>query len=676
MNEENFLSRRMFIEKSLAGMAALSVPWYLNCGKPGPEISLFFSSEDIPRIRETVRHPLFKDYWASLVNINFEDEINFLNNELDYNNHVRHLARAFNTLKYSSLVTLIDENKEHEQLAKLAIEKILQFNEWDFFLEDGKDVIGLQRASETTISMSLAYEFLSDRLSSSEKEQMLDGIAKKGVPACFRTLYGMQNPDTVKGWALNPTTTYKSTVSLKRWPYFLNGTNLKAIPIAGLTVGAAMFYGKNPEAEKWMTLARQSLEKFTSDLYGKDGCYPEGVGYWAYATHHIIMAADVIKRKLGKDYSKVIDFKGTIRYGLQMQMPSDNKVADVVNFGDAGNRTNISLGYWIAREFKDGIAQYTAETFADRKNIFALIWYDGSVKAEKPGEELYETKFSHDRIVSRTGWGNNDTVVAFRSGGPGNHEHADRNSIILKAYGERLFNDPFKASYHTHQKHWLLRLTEAHTAALVDGKGHQYHDGSEGTNSSLAESRVVQYETNGRLKVFTSDATHAYNLVNGDISKVQRTLVFLKPDILVIVDELKKNKYSSRLQARFQAYDHDKKAALAVSGKNNTFRIKRPGAELYAKVAGNTRIKVKKDKLDIPEDIGSYPFIEISSGKSRNIHMVTACAIKNAESGVTPEISVKKVNGGYEISARTEKTSTGIRIKLDTDYPKASLILN
>ena len=35
---------------------------------------------------------------------------------------------------------------------------------------------------------------------------------------------------------------------------------------------------------------------------------------------------------------------------------------------------------------------------------------------------------SNDWVVSRTGWEAADTVVAFRSGGPANHEHADRNA--------------------------------------------------------------------------------------------------------------------------------------------------------------------------------------------------------------------------------------------------------
>ena len=83
-----------------------------------------------------------------------------------------------------------------------------------------------------------------------------------------------------------------------------------------------------------------------------------------------------------------------------------------------------------------------------------------------------------------------DTVVALRSGGPGNHEHADRNSVIFKAHGERLLNDPVHASYSTKDPKWLLRQTEAHTAVLIDGKGHVYHDGRDGTNSSAAAATI------------------------------------------------------------------------------------------------------------------------------------------------------------------------------------------
>ena len=136
-------------------------------------------------------------------------------------------------------------------------------------------------------------------------------------------------------------------------------------------------------------------------------------------------------------------------------------------------------------------------------------------------------------MISRTGWTAQDSVLALRSGGPGNHEHADRNSVIFKAYGERLLHDPFRAAYMVQNPRWRLRLTEAHTAVLINGQGHQYHDGSEGTNASWAFARVIDYRTGPGWMVVTSDATDAYQLVNAQVTRVHRTLVYLKPDVVI-----------------------------------------------------------------------------------------------------------------------------------------------
>src|SRR5690606_30432504 len=137
--------------------------------------------------------------------------------------------------------------------------------------------------------------------------------------------------------------------------------------------------------------------------------------------------------------------------------------------------------------------------------------------------ELNDIRMRNDIVISRTGWGVDDNLVALRSGGPANHEHADRNSVIFKAYGERLLHDPYRAAYVNQQPRWVLRQTEAHTAVLIDGRGHQYHDGSEGTNASWAFAKVIDYTTGPDWMCVTSDATDAYQLVNPDVTRVRRT---------------------------------------------------------------------------------------------------------------------------------------------------------
>jgi hypothetical protein len=670
-------SRRRFLGSGIAGLVGVLIgpvrfPFVTPSGSMREHPALFFSAEDLPRIRETTRIPLFKSFWESLVNADLVADTKFLKEELEIHNHVAHLLRANEILKRSAFVSLVGENKAHEDLAKLAIEKILSFNEWDYFLEGGTETIGLQRAPETTMSMSFAYDWLFDRLSSDGRGAMIDAIAQKGLPPCYRTLYGMKYPARVKGWGFDPTSSYKGRVDLSRWPIILNRTNLKMIPIAGLTIGSLLLYDTHPEAPKWLTLARESLKDFAT-LYGRDGSYLEGISYWGYSTQHFAMSADVLKRVQDIDAKDLLNFRGTMRYALQMQMPSRNYPDDVVNFSDAAPTTDVSVGFWVAREFRDGVAQNTAELIHTKRNPFALVWYDRTVKPEDPPDKMLDVRFDNDWVVSRSGWGIDETVVAMRSGGPANHEHADRNSAIVKAFGERLFHDPLGAAYPYTEKHWLLRLTEAHTAVLIDGKGHQYHDGHEGTNPSKAEAHVVQYEPGERMTFFTSDATPAYQLVNSDVKKVQRTVVFVKPVLVVLVDELEKGETPSSLQARFQAFNADGKAKLVIGTDGKSFEIHRPTAKLIAKTGGSAGLQVTQGVLDVPVDKGVFPYVQVSTEPSKTCALVTVCLLCPMPEAKEARADLSATKEGYTIHFLTAQNEGKLHLRLGGDVPTVQL---
>jgi hypothetical protein len=670
-------SRRKFIAQTLAALAALYA-WRpkgsrgetLLPGQPHP--GLLFTEDDLPRIRRNTGLPFLKKYWESLVNVDIAADTKFLNEELDTHNHVAHLLRANEILKRSAFVALVGQNQQHEQLALLAIRKILSFDKWDYFLEGGAETIGLQRAPETTMAMTFAYDWLYEKLSSAERTEILDAIGAKGAPPCYRTLYGMMYPEKVKGWGFDPTSTYKLRFDLSRWPIILDRTNLKMIPIAGLTIGSVVLYDRHPQAAEWLAMARKSVENFSA-LFGKDGSYLEGISYWYYTALHLTLVADVLARMQGIDYRKLINFPGTMRYALQMQLPSRNYADDVVNFSDAAASTDASLGFWVAKTFKDRVAQHTAEALGVRRSLFSLIWCDPLINAEPPGEDLVDVMFENEWVVSRSGWKEEDTVVAMRSGGPSNHEHADRNSTIVKAYGERLLHDPYGAAYSHTERHWLLRLTEAHTAVLVDGKGHQYHDGREGTNPSKAEAHVVQYKPGEKMTVFTSDATPAYKLVNSDVRKVQRTVVFLKPDIVLFIDELEKEETPSTFQARFQAFNADGNAKLLRGAGGKSFEIIRPFSKLSATVEGNTEIGIAEGALDVPAEKGIFPYIEVSCALSKRCILLTGCVLSPLPPSGVERIGVVRTTSGYELRFTTPKNTGTLEIRLEEKYPSVRI---
>jgi hypothetical protein len=256
--------------------------------------------------------------------------------------------------------------------------------------------------------------------------------------------------------------------------------------------------------------------------------------------------------------------------------------------------------------------------------------------------------------------------VGLRSGGPANHEHADRNSVVFKAYGERLLHDPLKAAYPYTLPHWVLRLTEAHTAVLINGKGHQYHDGHEGTNASWAEAKVVNYKPSSQQLVVTSDATDAYHLVNPDVQLVRRTVVFLKPDILLLFDRIKLGTAKAKVQLRYQVYNGDEKGQSEING--TVFTIKRPLATLLATTAGSTPLSLKSGLHAVPKEIGIYPYVEAETGESLDHWIVTAMTAQQAAKA-QGTVDISSSGSTVTIKVQHNGQSKNVTIHVAEDLP-------
>lgn len=669
-------SRREFLNIAALGAAGLAVnplPLLTRPRQPFAHSStagLLFDRSELDRIRATTKHPRFSPYWNSLGNADLAADMRFLEKELRLNNHVADMLRARVILERSSFVYAVSGDERHRDVAQLAISRILEYKRWDYFLEGGEHTIGLQRAPEATIAMSFAREWMDDALSSDIKQEMEKQIAEKGAPACYRTLFGMRHPDRVRGWGFDPEDDYPFRYNLSRWPFILNSTNLKVIPICGLGIAGCLLHGKHPQAQRWLDMALQSARAF-APMFGSDGSYDEGVSYWGYTALHLTMFLEAYYRKFGIDERSMINYPGTVRYGLQMSMPTVGKPADCVNFGDASIVGDVSVAAWVARKHRDPVAQYVATEVGEIRSHFALIWFDPNIKAETPAPDLYDVRFSNDIVVSRTGWDVAASVLALRSGGPANHEHSDRNSVLFKAYGERLLHDPFKAAYSYTLPHWVLRQTEAHTAVLIDGKGHQYHDGSEGTNSSWSEAQVVDFRPSRNDLIVTSDATEAYRLVNPDVGLVRRTLLFLKPDVVFIVDRVRMNSKAAKVQLRYQVYHEDKKGVIEV--RNSAFTIRRPTASLQASLASSSPVTVTSGTHAVSEEIGIYPYIQAEASEALDHRIVTVCTAQEEKKG-HGKVNIRREGTVWVVTVDHNTIKKTVRVDLTNDLPVITVV--
>ena len=122
--------------------------------------------------------------------------------------------------------------------------------------------------------------------------------------------------------------------------------------------------------------------------------------------------------------------------------------------------------------------------------------------------------------------------VFFKSSwyGSFNHSHPDQNSFTIHAYGQQLaidsgyydlYNYPFDRDY--------TRKTYAHnTITYGNGKGQPAFD-------ILAKGKITDYLSHSRLALAGGDATESYK---GALSAAKRWLLYVKPDIVVTIDDL------------------------------------------------------------------------------------------------------------------------------------------
>jgi len=197
----------------------------------------------------------------------------------------------------------------------------------------------------------------------------------------------------------------------------------------------------------------------------------------------------------------------------------------------------------------------------------------------------------------------------------------------------------------------MMRTTAAHSAVLVDGVGHQYHDGMEGTNPSDAVATVVQSRSRARYAVWTSDATQAYALVDADVASVSRTVLVHYPTrAIILVDHLKKDATPSLFSARLFAYNLD--GAGSVVAEGSEFRISRPGATLIGSTYSLQGTICTANRLPIPDDrADQHPFVEVSSASAASeVSIVT--------------VLVPSATGTEALGATITATDTGCNVHL------------
>ncbi|MFV0468812.1 MAG: heparinase II/III family protein [Dysgonomonas sp.] len=336
--------------------------------------------------------------------------------------------------------------------------------------------------------------------------------------------------------------------------YIQNHTWINA---TGMLAAGLALKGEYPESEKWVSESVSIFDK-TIQLLSPDGASQEGVGYWTYGCEFLLASFHLLKENLGLTaYYDTPWFKQTSLFGSYLRIPrrswrDDNNIIDISDskrFTWSGPE-HIFRG--LAAVNKDGISQwYANESGKGKINIswYNIVFYDPTVEPISP-ETLPTLKyFSNMGIVSaRSDWSGKESMVVFKCGAPLGkaanelastglpdvkdlgHVHPDANHFVIFANGEYLIKN----------NGYVKRQTKYHNTLLIDDKGQWGEVRTWFSPFPLEKERnpvMVSVEPGEKIDRMTGDASHAYFDESG-LKKFVRKLIYVKPDVLVVVDDL------------------------------------------------------------------------------------------------------------------------------------------
>jgi hypothetical protein len=159
----------------------------------------------------------------------------------------------------------------------------------------------------------------------------------------------------------------------------------------------------------------------------------------------------------------------------------------------------------------------------------------------------------------------------------------------------------------------------------------------------------------------TSDATEAYRLVDGAVQLVERTLVFLKPDVLLVLDRVKLTTARSA-QLRFQVFNDDGSGSASATAA--AFAIERPLASLAATVHSSASVACTTGQLDLPANEGVFPFVEATSGAATE-HTLLTVATTAPRTESHGRLTVLHQNGAWTVAGTHRGRTIAATLALD-----------
>lgn len=328
-----------------------------------------------------------------------------------------------------------------------------------------------------------------------------------------------------------------------------------------------------PEASKWLSYCYEVWCCRFPILGANDGGWHDGTSYFQVNFETFIYMPFMFKRLTGKDFFDIPYYHNLSKFLIY----SYPKNSYSTGFGDnAENQKKPGKSYWgiadaLARELHDPYARWYAEDISDGKKeiisesanfaFYRLMTKNRAEDVEpKSPKDLPQSllfrdagfALMHDDVTdTQNNIMLNFTALPFGSTG---HAHAAHNGFGINVGGKQMFGGSGHYSNFT-DKHTLMHYrTRGHNTILADGMAQVIGENGYGWIARFSDIPAFTYVLGDathaygkmttpfwieRMKQFDVDYTKENGFGDPGITRFRRHFVFLRPDIVIIYDELK-----------------------------------------------------------------------------------------------------------------------------------------
>lgn len=419
------------------------------------------------------------------------------------------ITKAGARIQYNALVAAVTGDSEARAEAKAALLDVMKWKSWapPWFPAHGQPTY--YPAGQFTAQVAFAYDALYNQLSPDERRLIQDALIEKGIVPAYRE------------YALDDRV-------------IANTSNWIAHSVAGALIAAAAIRGDGaePDLDLYINGLLDKFEKHLSASYLPAGSYGEGISYQAFDLETLGPALIALKRVFGLDYWNHSHVKDSLWYPISTLA---DPISGCLDMGDTHCPAGYSIAPVVAASHNPVFRWYQGHFAPSSWEDF--LFTDDTLQAkppEDPGSRYFRTKGS---VVFRTGWKPDDAILLFRAGPNFNHNHAGQGSFLLRALGENLATDAGYADYYKDPYYdSYFKQTAGHNTVLVDGDPASQDIADTLTFPALHDyPEIANVLMSADVDALDSQIQQVYR---GRLKRFTRRIVFLKPDYVIVYDEL------------------------------------------------------------------------------------------------------------------------------------------